>query len=176
MKKEKTVKKKLKGKGRDGYIYEEEKKEDWKELIPKYKRSGYTDRQIFKKIGYTKDVIYRWFLEDPTFKALFKHNIDTYLVDLEESVRRRALGFTKETKKIRRVYKIDPDGKKILKEQIEEYQTMYVWSDANAMHLLKKLMPKKYGDEVVQSEEAINYTKSVKEIEDKIQKRLQYDK
>ena len=100
--------------------------------ILRWLRNGATEEIIYKNLGISKDVFYRYKREKSEFKALLKKGRESIVEELRGILMKKARGF--EYKEYKRVTKVE-NGETI--QNIEEY-TKQALPDVAAANLLLK--------------------------------------
>lgn len=111
--------------------------------ISKYKKSGYTESEIAQKLGVSYSAFNKYKQKHEELTQALKVGNEELVVELENTLFRRALGF--EHEEVRTV--VEERGGRQFK-RIEKHRKFYPPSDTAIIFALKKLKPEKYGDEI----------------------------
>lgn len=113
------------------------------EDISKYKKSGYTESEIASKLGVSYSAFNKYKQKHEELTQALKVGNEELVVELENTLFRRALGF--EHEEIRTVIE-ERSGRP--SKRVEKHRKYYPPSDTAIIFALKKLKPEKYGDEL----------------------------
>lgn len=102
--------------------------------ILRWLRNGATEENIYKNLGISKDVFYRYKRDKSEFNDLLKKGRETIVEELRGILMKKARGF--EYKEYKRVTKIENNGETTV-QSIEEY-TKQALPDVAAANLLLK--------------------------------------
>ena len=133
------------------------KYEDWCKdpdkltLLSGWARDGLTDEEIAKKIGISRSTLAEWKKKYPDISDTLKKGKEIVDTEVENSLLKRAKGYTAKIKKTFKVKKVeyDPSGKKIKEEEVLEVgeDEIHVPADVTAMIFwLKNRLPEKWKD------------------------------
>lgn len=123
-------------------MYKEHINEEVLEWIRKCKQSNIPDSEICKKLNIGKDLVIKWKKEYTEFNDAFKKGREELLLDMENILYKRALGYDVDDTEV--TVKKDSEGKII--ETIIKKKKKHIWSDSNLQLILKRLEPDKWGD------------------------------
>lgn len=122
--------------------YEDTITKEVKDLIPKWKKSGMNDKQIAKKIGISSFKLMEFKKQNSEFSNLFKRGKEDLLVELENTLYRRAFGYDVDDMEV--TVEKDRDGNII--KTVSKKRKRHIWSDSCLQMALKKLDFDKWGD------------------------------
>lgn len=120
--------------GRKG-LYQEWLKPDKLTLLRDWARNGLTDVEICKKIGISHDCFYRWKKDYKEFDEALKKTREIVDSEVEESLYKKAMGFStilKKSIKCKKVY-YDEEGRRCEEEILKEgFEEQYIPPDVTA--------------------------------------------
>nr|WP_142412346.1 helix-turn-helix domain-containing protein [Clostridium sp. Marseille-P7770] len=124
---------------------------DKKLLLSGWARDGLTDEEIAKKIGISRSTLAEWKKKYPDISDTLKKGKEIVDTEVENSLLKRAKGYTAKVKKTFKLKKIEYDktGKKVKEEEVLEVgeDEVHIPADVTAMIFwLKNRLPEKWKD------------------------------
>lgn len=126
------------------------------ENIKLWKKMGQTDDWVYKKIGIGKSLGIKWKKEYSEFGEVFKKGTEDLLLELEQTLYTRAVGFyaTDEDETKEQKYNKDFDKfEEIVTKRVVKKK--FIWSDPCLMKALTRLNPHKWSDDARHKDERI---------------------
>lgn len=124
---------------------------DKKLLLSGWARDGNTDEEIAKKIGISRSTLAEWKKKYPDISDALKKGKEIVDTEVEDSLLKRAKGYTISVKKTFKLKKTEYDksGKKVKEEEVLEVgeDEIHIPADVTAMIFwLKNRLPEKWKD------------------------------
>lgn len=131
---------------------------DWLEpnkllMVEAWARDGYTDEEIFTKMGISNSTFYEWKKKSPEFNEALKRGKEVVDIEVENALYKKCIGYTvpiKKTFKLKRTI-FNDDGKKIkeYEELVEGEDEVYVPADTiSQIFWLKNRKPKEWREKI----------------------------
>ncbi|MFX0547925.1 helix-turn-helix transcriptional regulator [Hathewaya histolytica] len=127
-----------------------DKIEPYLKEISKWRRSGYTTKQVAERLGISQRTIERYQIKFESLRSALKKGKEELIIELEETLYKKALGYEYwEEKEF-----IESDGKKkkVKKERIKKV----CQSDTALIFALKNLAPHKWKDRHEEKEDELS--------------------